>query len=227
MAFGSIIGPANPSRSVVKCSPPRPTVGLRLPSHRLQLRHRRFLRPRWPGRCIGGGDPLLGGLCRQRRTRGDPAAEPGSPVVDRIPPGVCDFTPFGYDLEGEQHLGRSKSIPSLPSSPTNAVPAGPRVRAAMSARSSSARCRLLGWARPPTTVCRTPIQAISTIRSPSPSPEALGNSDRPATGWPESESTGASATWSNASSSTHGESGSWSGSRSATAISTTASHGCP
>ena len=39
---------------------------------------------------------------------------PGSPVLDRIPAGVCDFTPFGHDLEGEQHLGQFGIDPIAP-----------------------------------------------------------------------------------------------------------------
>jgi hypothetical protein len=59
-----------------------------------------------PGDAVGTGDPMLEGL-QDNGGRGETRLpEPGSPVLDRIPAADCAFTPFGYDLEGEQHLGQ-------------------------------------------------------------------------------------------------------------------------
>ena len=40
--------------------------------------------------------------------------QPGSPVVDRIPADRCGFVPFGYSLEGEQHLAAFDIDPLAP-----------------------------------------------------------------------------------------------------------------
>ena len=40
--------------------------------------------------------------------------QPGSPVLDWIPAGACGFVPFGYSLEGEQHLGQFGIDPLAP-----------------------------------------------------------------------------------------------------------------
>ncbi len=67
-----------------------------------------------PGDVVGGEDPMLavlgdnGGLGETRMPL------PNSPVLDRIPVGDCSFAPFGYDLEGEQHLGEFGIDPLAP-----------------------------------------------------------------------------------------------------------------
>ena len=40
--------------------------------------------------------------------------QPGSPVLDWIPAGACGFVPFGYSLEGEQHLEQFGIDPLAP-----------------------------------------------------------------------------------------------------------------
>ena len=67
-----------------------------------------------PGDLIGG-DPMLAPHLAENGGLGETRLPlPGSPVVDRIPIGNCAFTPFGYDLEGEQHLGQFAIDPLAP-----------------------------------------------------------------------------------------------------------------
>jgi predicted outer membrane repeat protein len=53
---------------------------------------------------IDGTGPMLGELSQNGGLGETRQPEPGSPVVDRIPPPDCNFAPFGDVLEGEQHL---------------------------------------------------------------------------------------------------------------------------
>jgi hypothetical protein len=57
-----------------------------------------------PGDVIGAGNPKLGALHLNGGYGETRLPEPGSPVLDLIPPGSCRFGPFGNALEGEQHL---------------------------------------------------------------------------------------------------------------------------
>jgi hypothetical protein len=59
-----------------------------------------------PGDLIGGGDPMLAPLAANGGDGETRMPQPGSPALDRIPAGACNFVPFGYSLEGEQHLGQ-------------------------------------------------------------------------------------------------------------------------
>ena len=92
--------------TAAKPSRPSPTADVSRRLVRLQLRHRRLLRPDGAERRGRHEVRCSASAARQRRHRRDAPAEPGSPVVDRIPAGACGFDPFGYALEGEQHLAR-------------------------------------------------------------------------------------------------------------------------
>ena len=66
------------------------------------------------GDAVDSGDPMLEALADNGGRGETRLPEPGSPVLDRIPVGDCAFTPFGYDLEGEQHLARFGIDPLAP-----------------------------------------------------------------------------------------------------------------
>jgi predicted outer membrane repeat protein len=53
---------------------------------------------------VDGNGPKLGELSQNGGLSETRHPEPGSPVVDRIPPADCNFAPFGDVLEGKQHL---------------------------------------------------------------------------------------------------------------------------
>jgi hypothetical protein len=57
-----------------------------------------------PGDVIAAGDPKLGPLHDNGGLGETRLPQPGSPVLDLIPAGLCRATPFGEVLEGEQHL---------------------------------------------------------------------------------------------------------------------------
>jgi predicted outer membrane repeat protein len=67
-----------------------------------------------PRDLVGAGDPKLdamaanGGIGETRMPLGS------SPAIDGIPILICAFTPFGYDLEGEQHLAEFLIDPLAP-----------------------------------------------------------------------------------------------------------------
>jgi hypothetical protein len=63
---------------------------------------------------IAGGDPMLGALGANGGIGQSRMPLAGSPVLDMIPPAECGFTPFGYDLEGEQHLAQFGIDPLAP-----------------------------------------------------------------------------------------------------------------
>jgi hypothetical protein len=63
---------------------------------------------------VGGGDPMLGGLAANGGIGETRLPLPGSPVLDMIPLEECGFSPFGYDLEGEQHLAQFGIDPLAP-----------------------------------------------------------------------------------------------------------------
>jgi hypothetical protein len=66
------------------------------------------------GDAVDSGNPMLEALADNGGRGETRLPKPGSPVLDRIPVGVCAFTPFGYDLEGEQHLARFGIDPLAP-----------------------------------------------------------------------------------------------------------------
>jgi hypothetical protein len=106
-AFGSIIGPANTTPgggqvrpTEINCQLSSATsFGFNVVSDdSCELDH--------PSDVIGEGDPLLGPLALNGGIGQSRMPLPDSPVVDLIPADDCGFEPFGYDLEGEQHLGQ-------------------------------------------------------------------------------------------------------------------------
>ncbi|HEX2387863.1 MAG TPA: right-handed parallel beta-helix repeat-containing protein [Solirubrobacterales bacterium] len=67
-----------------------------------------------PTDIVGVADPALGPLSPNPEIGASLIPEPGSPVLNQIPPGACDVVPFGEDLEGEQHLGQFGIDPVAP-----------------------------------------------------------------------------------------------------------------
>jgi hypothetical protein len=58
-----------------------------------------------PSDVVGGGNPLLGPLGDNGGLGETRLPEPGSPVLDRVPPADCELLPFEEFLrEGDQHL---------------------------------------------------------------------------------------------------------------------------
>ena len=113
--FGSIIGPPDPEPVGGQIQPIGPNCRVSDPeSFGYNVVSDASCGLDGPGDLIGS-DPMLaphlaanGGLGETRLPL------PGSPVVDRIPGANCAFTPFGYDLEGEQHLGQFAIDPLAP-----------------------------------------------------------------------------------------------------------------
>jgi hypothetical protein len=113
-AFGSIIGPADTTPGGAQ--PPTETncqvssgtsFGFNLVTDdSCQLDH--------PDDVIGVDDPMLGALAHNGGVGESRSPLPGGPGVDLIPPDECGFRPFGYDLEGEQHVGRFGIDPLAP-----------------------------------------------------------------------------------------------------------------
>jgi predicted outer membrane repeat protein len=104
-AFGSIIGPANlgPAGGQVQptsrnCQVP----AARSFGHNFVTDDSCGLHA--PTDVVNGENPMLGGLSLNGGFGETRLPEPGSPVIDRIPPADCGFPPFGEVLEGEQHL---------------------------------------------------------------------------------------------------------------------------
>ena len=114
-AFGSIIGPANTEFVGGQVQPTGTNCRVTTAeSHGYNVVSDDSCGLAGPGDVIGGGDPLLGGLAQNGGLGETRLPEPGSPVVDRIPPEACGFAPFGYDLEGEQHLAAFGIDPIAP-----------------------------------------------------------------------------------------------------------------
>ncbi len=154
---------------------------------RLQRRLRRFLRPRRPGRCRRWGRPVA----RRPRRRTAGSARPGCPspaarswTGSRQEPAV---RPVRLRPRGRAAPRGFQIDPIAPVTTDQRGASRDQGAGAMSARSSSARCRLLGRDRPPTwghrrpTSRRNPIRAIratSPVAGPSPPAEASETSDR-------------------------------------------------
>ena len=114
-AFGSVIGPPDPEPVGGQIQPIGPSCRVSRPeSFGYNFVSDASCGLDGPGDVIGT-NPMLaphladnGGLGETRMP------EPGSPVLDRIPAGACGFVPFGYSLEGEQHLGQFGIDPLAP-----------------------------------------------------------------------------------------------------------------
>ena len=129
LAFGSVIGPADVTSAGGLVRPTthscRVTEGI---SYGYNFVSDESCRLDGPGDRVDVGDPMLdpmaanGGMGETRMPTGP------SPVIDGIPMLRCAFTPFGYDLEGEQHLAEFSIDPLAPISAdqrTVARPQGP------------------------------------------------------------------------------------------------------
>ncbi len=114
-AFGSIIGPADTSPTGGQVQPTETNCRVTAStSAGYNFVSDDSCGLEGPGDAIGSGDPMLEALA-DNGGRGETRLPlPGSPVLDRIPVGQCAFTPFGYDLEGEQHLARFGIDPLAP-----------------------------------------------------------------------------------------------------------------
>jgi predicted outer membrane repeat protein len=104
-AFGSIIGPANVTPAGGQAQPT--SRNCQVPATR-SFGHN-FVTDDSCGLnaatdVVNGVDPMLGELSQNGGLGETRYPQPGSPVLDRIPPADCEFTPFGDVLEGEQHL---------------------------------------------------------------------------------------------------------------------------
>ena len=114
-AFGSVIGPPDPTPVGGQIQPIGPSCRVSRP----ESFGYNFVAD---GSCglngpsdVVGTDPMLsvhlgeyGGIGETRMP------DPGSPVVDWIPASACNFVPFGYSLEGEQHLEQFGIDPLAP-----------------------------------------------------------------------------------------------------------------
>jgi hypothetical protein len=114
-AFGSIIGPADTAPGGGQVRPTETNCQLSsatsfgfnvVSDDSCKLDH--------PDDVVDEGDPLLGGLAHNGSIGESQLPLPGSPVLDLIPPDECGFSPFGHDLEGEQHLGQFGIDPLAP-----------------------------------------------------------------------------------------------------------------
>ncbi len=114
-AFGSVIGPPDPTPVGGQIQPIGPSCRVSRP---LSFGYN-FVRDDSCGlnapSDVVGANPMLapkladnGGIGETRMP------QPDSPVVDWIPAGACGFVPFGYSLEGEQHLGQFAIDPLAP-----------------------------------------------------------------------------------------------------------------
>ena len=114
-AFGSIVGPPDPEPVGGQIQPIGPNCRVSSPeSFGYNFVSDASCGLDGPSDVIGG-DPMLAPHLAENGGRGETRLPlPGSPVLDRIPAGVCDFTPFGYDLEGEQHLDQFGIDPIAP-----------------------------------------------------------------------------------------------------------------
>jgi hypothetical protein len=115
MAFGSVIGPANTEPFGGQVQPTGTNCRvISSSSSGYNLVSDGSCGLAGPGDVVGGEDPMLaelgdnGGLGETR------VPLPNSPALDRIPVGDCSFAPFGYALEGEQHLGAFGIDPLAP-----------------------------------------------------------------------------------------------------------------
>jgi len=182
-AFGSIIGPANTEPLGGQVQPTETNCRVTAAeSHGYNFVSDDSCGLAAPGDVIGGGDPMLGGLADNGGLGETRLPEPGSPVVDRIPPGACSFAPFGYDLEGEQHL-EAFEINPIASVTTDQRGAGRPQGAGCDVGAVEVGSAPVARLGPPADD-GLPDSDSSDLgdQISSPSPEALGNSERPRRG---------------------------------------------
>ena len=114
-AFGSIIGPADTSPTGGQVQPTETNCRVSAStSFGYNFVSDDSCGLSGQGDAVGSGDPMLEALADNGGRGETRLPTPGSPVLDRIPVGQCAFTPFGYDLEGEQHLARFGIDPLAP-----------------------------------------------------------------------------------------------------------------
>ncbi len=114
-AFGSVIGPPDPEPVGGQIQPIGPNCRV---SHPESFGYN-FVSDASCGLDglgdVIGMDPMLAPHLADNGGRGETRApQPGSPVLDWIPAGACGFVPFGYSLEGEQHLEQFGIDPLAP-----------------------------------------------------------------------------------------------------------------
>ncbi len=114
-AFGSIIGPPDPEPVGGQIQPIGPSCRVSRPeSFGYNFVSDASCGLDGPSDVVGK-DPMLAPHLADNGGRGETRMpEPGSPVLDRIPAEACGFVPFGYSLEGEQHLGQFGIDPLAP-----------------------------------------------------------------------------------------------------------------
>ena len=114
-AFGSVIGPPDPEPVGGQIQPIGPSCRVSRPeSFGYNFVSDTSCGLGGPGDVIGT-NPMLAPHLADNGGPGETRIPlPGSPVLDWIPPGACGFVPFGYSLEGEQHLGQFGIDPLAP-----------------------------------------------------------------------------------------------------------------
>jgi hypothetical protein len=114
-AFGSVIGPPDPEPVGGQIQPIGPSCRVSRPeSFGYNFVSDTSCGLDGPSDVIGT-NPLLAPHLADNGGRGETRIpQPGSPVLDWIPAGACGFVPFGYSLEGEQHLGQFGIDPLAP-----------------------------------------------------------------------------------------------------------------
>ena len=195
-----------------------------------------------PTDAVGSGDPMLEGLGDNGGRGETRLPEPGSPVLDRIPSGACGFTPFGYDLEGEQHLGRFGIDPLAPITTDQRGVGRPQgggcdVGAVELSPLSAPALRPLPAAAVPVGNRPSSYTRGQGVNTPTPSAVPEAPRDRAhafaaaaqpsSTSWPAAALVGRYAGSRNRRTSMSGGSRSWSGSRGGSITRWPASRGCP
>jgi predicted outer membrane repeat protein len=114
-AFGSVIGPPDPEPVGGQIQP----IGTSCRVSRPESFGYNFVSDASCGlngpSDVIGTDPMLAPHLADNGGPGETRMpQPGSPVLDWIPAGACGFVPFGYSLEGEQHLEQFAIDPLAP-----------------------------------------------------------------------------------------------------------------
>ena len=114
-AFGSVIGPPDPEPVGGQIQPIGPSCRASRPE---SFGYNFVADPscglNGPGDVIGTSPMLAPHLAENGGPGETRMPQPGSPVLDWIPAGACGFVPFGYSLEGEQHLEQFGIDPLAP-----------------------------------------------------------------------------------------------------------------
>ena len=126
-AFGSVIGPPDPEPVGGQIQPIGPNCRVSRPeSFGYNFVSDATCGLNGTGDVIGA-DPMLAPHLADNGGRGETRMpQPGSPVLDWIPAGACGFVPFGYSLEGEQHLEQFGIDPLAPVSTDQRVVSRPQ-----------------------------------------------------------------------------------------------------